>query len=94
MICRCPCGFRTESLKEREGHLKACRGTLDDPTAFVTAQITDTNGSVSVVNGLVERNGTFWGFTPENGIDRYYVSPLLFPGCRDKSTVTTTARKT
>jgi len=37
-----------------------CRGILDDPTATVTAQITDTNGSTSVVSGLVERNGNFW----------------------------------
>jgi hypothetical protein len=37
-----------------------CRGTLDDPTAAVTAQITDTNGNVSVAIGEVERNGNFW----------------------------------
>ena len=37
-----------------------CRGVLDDPTATVTAQITDTNGNVNAVTGLVERNGNFW----------------------------------
>jgi len=37
-----------------------CRGMLDDPTATVTAQITDTNGNVNAVTGLVERNGNFW----------------------------------
>ena len=37
-----------------------CRGTLDDPTAAVTAQITDTNGNVTALIGLVERNGNFW----------------------------------
>ena len=37
-----------------------CRGTLDDPTATVTAQITDTNGDSSVVNGVVGRDGNFW----------------------------------
>jgi hypothetical protein len=37
-----------------------CRGTLDDPTATVTAQITDTNGNISGADGLVERNGNFW----------------------------------
>ena len=37
-----------------------CRGTLDDPTATVTAQITDTNGDITSVNGLVGRDGNFW----------------------------------
>jgi len=36
------------------------RGLLDDPTATVTAQITDTNGLTSEASGLVERNGLLW----------------------------------
>jgi len=36
------------------------RGLLDDPTATVTAQITDTNGAASQAEGLVERNGLLW----------------------------------
>ena len=37
-----------------------CRGTLDDPTASIVAQITDTNGDSSAVNGVVARDGNFW----------------------------------
>ena len=36
------------------------RGTLDDFTASLTAQIADTNGNTSTVAGTVERNGSFW----------------------------------
>ena len=36
------------------------RGLLDDPTATVTAQITDANGVTSQAGGLVERNGLLW----------------------------------
>ena len=36
------------------------RGLLDDPTATVTAQITDANGVIGQVEGLVERNGLLW----------------------------------
>ena len=36
------------------------RGLLDDPTATVTAQITDTNGITVQADGLVERNGLLW----------------------------------
>ena len=36
------------------------RGLLDDPTATVTARITDGNGVASAVDGLVERNGLLW----------------------------------
>jgi len=35
-------------------------GQLDDPTAMVSASITDTNGDTNVVSGLVERDGKFW----------------------------------
>ena len=37
-----------------------CRGTLDDPSDVVTAQITDTNGDFNIGVGVVERNGNFW----------------------------------
>ena len=37
-----------------------CRGTLDDPTANITAQIADTSGDTAGVGGMVGRNGTFW----------------------------------
>ena len=36
------------------------RGTVDDPTVTLSAQITDTNGDVNVVAGMIERNGNFW----------------------------------
>jgi hypothetical protein len=36
------------------------RGMLNDETATVSAQITDTNGDTNVVTGLVERGGRFW----------------------------------
>jgi hypothetical protein len=36
------------------------RGLLDDPTATVSAQITDGNGVTSQADGLVERNGLLW----------------------------------
>lgn len=36
------------------------RGQLDDPTAKVTAQITDASGNIQIVQGLVERNGLLW----------------------------------
>ena len=36
------------------------RGLLDDPTATVTAEITDGNGIINQVAGLVERNGLLW----------------------------------
>ena len=36
------------------------RGWVDDPTATVTAQMVDTNGTTNIVSGLVERNGNFW----------------------------------
>jgi hypothetical protein len=36
------------------------RGTVDDPTVTLSAQITDTNGDVNVVAGVIERNGNFW----------------------------------
>ncbi len=36
------------------------RGVLDDETAQITAQMVDTNGVTNIVNGVVERNGTFW----------------------------------
>ena len=35
-------------------------GQLADPTATVSASITDTNGNTNVVAGLVGRNGQFW----------------------------------
>jgi hypothetical protein len=35
-------------------------GQLADPTAIVSASITDTNGNTNVVAGLVERSGKFW----------------------------------
>jgi hypothetical protein len=36
------------------------RGLLDDPTATVTARITDANNVISEVEGLVERSGLLW----------------------------------
>ncbi|HVM50575.1 MAG TPA: LamG-like jellyroll fold domain-containing protein, partial [Candidatus Acidoferrum sp.] len=36
------------------------RGMLDDPTATVTAQITDAGGASTQAQGLVERNGLLW----------------------------------
>ncbi len=36
------------------------RGTLDDETAQISAKMVGTNSVTNVVNGLVERNGTFW----------------------------------
>ena len=36
------------------------RGSVDDPTVTISAQIVDTNGDTNVVNGIVERNGNFW----------------------------------
>jgi hypothetical protein len=35
-------------------------GQLADPTATVSASITDTNGNAKAVAGLVERSGKFW----------------------------------
>ena len=36
------------------------RGSLDDFTASLTAQIVDASGGTNTVQGLVERNGLFW----------------------------------
>jgi len=36
------------------------RGLVDDPTAIVTATITDTNGDTNVITGNVERTGVLW----------------------------------
>jgi hypothetical protein len=36
------------------------RGWVDDPTATISASITDTNGNTTVVQGYTERNGNFW----------------------------------
>jgi hypothetical protein len=38
----------------------ALRGWVDDPTASVSASITDTNGDTSIVSGEVERTGVLW----------------------------------
>jgi hypothetical protein len=35
-------------------------GTLSDPTATISLQVTDTNGNSNAVSGLVERDGHFW----------------------------------
>ena len=43
-----------------ERHSFTLRGLLDDPTATVTARITDTNNVTSEVEGLVERSGLLW----------------------------------
>jgi hypothetical protein len=37
-----------------------CRGSVDDPTVTLSAQITDSNGDTNVVAGVIERNGNFW----------------------------------
>lgn len=42
------------------GSVFTVRGQLDDPTATLAAQITDTAGNTTVVKGLVERNGLVW----------------------------------
>jgi len=36
------------------------RGLVDDPTATVTATITDTNGDINIITGSVERTGVLW----------------------------------
>ena len=36
------------------------RGSVDDPTVTLSAQITDASGDTNVVTGIVERNGNFW----------------------------------
>jgi hypothetical protein len=36
------------------------RGWVDDPTATITAQLVDTNGTTNFFGGVVERNGNFW----------------------------------
>jgi hypothetical protein len=36
------------------------RGWTEDPAATVTAQVADTNGDISTMAGVVERNGTLW----------------------------------
>jgi hypothetical protein len=36
------------------------RGTMDDPTAQITATVIDTNNVTNVVVGVVERDGAFW----------------------------------
>jgi hypothetical protein len=35
-------------------------GQVDDPTATITATITDGNGNTNTMSGLVERDGTVW----------------------------------
>ena len=45
---------------EISGNSITLRGMLDDDTATVTAQTTDTNNNVQTYNGLVERDGRFW----------------------------------
>ena len=42
------------------GNEFALRGSLDDFTASISAQIVDTTGDTNFVDGLVERNGLFW----------------------------------
>ena len=42
------------------GNAFTCRGSISDPTATLTGQITDTNGDVNQVSGVIERNGNFW----------------------------------
>jgi hypothetical protein len=36
------------------------RGSVDDFTATLTAQIIDSSGNTNTIQGLVERNGLFW----------------------------------
>jgi hypothetical protein len=36
------------------------RGSLDDFTASLTAEIVDSSGDTNIIQGLVERNGLFW----------------------------------
>jgi len=45
---------------EVSGSSFTLRGTLDDDTATVSGQWTDTNGVTQTVSGLVERGGRFW----------------------------------
>ena len=42
------------------GNNFTCRGTVDDPTVTLSAQITDSSGDTNIVAGVVERNGNFW----------------------------------
>ena len=36
------------------------RGSVEDPTVTVSAQIVDSSGDTNVMPGIVERNGNFW----------------------------------
>ena len=36
------------------------RGSVNDPTVSLSAQIVDSSGDTNVVSGIVERNGNFW----------------------------------
>ncbi|HUZ07012.1 MAG TPA: hypothetical protein VMV89_05935, partial [Candidatus Paceibacterota bacterium] len=49
-----------QTSMEVAGNSFTLRGILDDDTATVTAQTTDTNNDVQTFNGLVERGGRFW----------------------------------
>jgi hypothetical protein len=42
------------------GNSFTLRGVVDDPTATVTASVTDTNGVTTTFAALMERNGHFW----------------------------------
>jgi hypothetical protein len=49
-----------QSGMEISGNSFTLRGTLDDDTATVSGQWTDTNGITNTISGLVERGGQFW----------------------------------
>ena len=49
-----------QSGMEISGNSFTLRGTMDDDTATVSGQWTDTNGVTQTVTGLVERGGQFW----------------------------------
>jgi hypothetical protein len=49
-----------QSGMQLSGATFTLRGTLDDDTATVSGQYTDSNGVAQTVNGLVERGGQFW----------------------------------
>ena len=42
------------------GNQVTLQGTLNDPTATVSATVVDADGNTRVVAGVVERNGNFW----------------------------------
>src|SRR5665213_2824317 len=50
------------------------RGTMSDETGTVVAQVVNGDGTTTTINGIVERNGTFWlEAVPLNGVNQVAV---------------------